>query len=386
MTSFSFKNRLLVLRYSRLGRIPPALAAVQVLHEAGLPLVVIEFGRGNLRDESTADPIPRRRYRAVSLLGIPDGGKTLLDVLFAFLRIGLSILKEGRPRLIFSHGLYEQWLAYLLYKIWGIPYVAAVHEILEPKELSRLNRWFLRREGKILRSAEFLIFPEANRALFYQRRYDLRNPIHIVFNCPRLHSEPGVSPRSQWNVPKKASVLGYLGGIGRENFLEETIQAVVLMPNVYFLYWGWGDASYLERLKQLAAPAADRIRWMGTVNEEKWNVLKGWNAGLCLYRSKLLRLQMAATASNKLFECLSVGCPVVTTSAPDFESFLTQYPVGVAVKELTPAGISAALERLFADENGLRAKGEKGRDLFESHFHFEAQFERALNEFKKAFS
>ena len=344
MNGFSIKDKVVVLRFSRLGRIPPAQYAVELLHENHVPVEVVEFGADNEQTEWLPGPPAKRRLRSTPLPWINQGLRTLLDGLLVLLRLLLWISKEGKPKLIYAHGLYEQWVANLVFRLVEVPYAVAVHEVYEPDDLSLLNRIFLSGEKQALREAQFLTFPEPSRAEYYQRRYALKNKIYVVFNCPRRLRKEMASLRSTWSVPPGHRVVGYLGGIGRENYLREAVEAVLGLTGVHFLYWGWGDEEYLQELKRAAGPASDRIRWMGVAGEEKWAVLKGWDLGLCLYRPDLLRLKMAATASNKMFECLSVGVPVLTTNAPDFKKFLEENPVGYSAIDVSVGGIRRAIE------------------------------------------
>lgn len=386
MNGFSIKDKVVVLRFSRLGRIPPAQYAVEQLHENQIPLEIVEFGADNEQTEWLPGPPAKRRLRTIPLTGINRGVRTLLDVLSVLGRLLYWIATEGKPTLIFAHGLYEQWVANLIFRLVEVPYAVAVHEVYEPDDLSLLNRLFLSGEKQALREARFLIFPEASRADYYRQRYALKNDVFVVFNCPRRQRKEMASLRSTWNVPSGNKVVGYLGGIGRENYLKEIVEAVSTMPQVHFLYWGWGDDAYLAELQAAAGAASDRIRWMGVANEEKWAVLKGWDLGLCLYRPDLLRLKMAATASNKMFECLSVGVPVLTTAAPDFKKFLSENPVGYSTIDVSAGGIRQAITAALGDEMGLKAKGELGRERFLTSFHFEAQFSPVLAAFKRLYA
>ncbi len=386
MNGFSIKDKVVVLRFSRLGRIPPAQSAVQILSENLIPLEVVEFGADNDDNEWIAGPPAKRRIRTFPLPWLRGGLRTLFDVSATFLQLLLWIAREGRPRLFFAHGLYEQWVANLVFRLLNIPYAVAVHEVYEPDDLSLLNRLFLSGEKQALKEADFLIFPEESRAEYYTKRYGLKNQQFVVYNCPRLRKTEMASLRSTWAVPSDSMVLGYLGGIGRDNYLRETIQAVLDLPQVSFYYWGWGDQAYLAELEKLAEPASKRIRWMGVAGEEKWAILKGWDLGLCLYRPDLLRLKMAATASNKMFECLSVGVPVLTTNAPDFKKFLAANPVGYSVTDVSVPGIRRGIETALSQSSDLQAKGAMGRARYRDAFHFEAQFAPVLAAFKERFA
>jgi glycosyltransferase involved in cell wall biosynthesis len=379
-------GRILVLKLSRLGHVPPGWYGTEILAEAGLPITVLEFSSENQglkqREESLSSRFsryrlgPRRwlRYLPQSLRAIG----TLCSVAYFLIQ---SIRRADRPSFLIAHGLQEQVVALILHKLFRLPYAVHVHEVYEAHELRGLARVFFGLEGPSLREAELLIFPEKERAQIYSRRYHLKNRIHVVYNCPRLSRAKVLQPRrlrSEFNIPDDHLIVGYMGGVGRTNALIELVHALALVPKASLLVWGWADAKY--RAQILAARdqhrLADRVRLLGEV-EDKWGHLAGCDVLYCVYADTLLRTRHQATASNKFTEALACGVPVLAHASGGFPEALGATGGGIAVADLLPQSLAQALQRL-QDPQFRATLGKQGRTAFLSQYHYERQFAPVL--------
>jgi glycosyltransferase involved in cell wall biosynthesis len=388
-TRFSVRDKVLVLRLTRLGRIPPALSATEILVEEGFPVLVVEYGNIAEPKKRVDAKIPRLRLAWRWLAIFPRPLRPTLIFLAALARLGFACLTQGRPRLCIAHGLSEQTLAFCLHRVFGIPYVVHVHEVYDKNEVKGLNRFFLAVEGFCLRRAVFLLFPGAGRAELYRKRYRLEVPCEIVANCPRRRPAPGPNDpravlREALGVAPGAMVMGYFGGLGHYNALPDAIRAVARIPKLVFVLWGWGEKAYTDALRELArgVGAGDRVFFPGELPADKWGTLEGLDLGYCVYEPRLLRLRYAATASNKLMECLAAGVPVVTNRMEDFVEILDTCDVGVALPELSVAALAETLRTLCQDRLGLKRRSENGRRWHEERYHFENQFAGALTRFR----
>lgn len=385
--NFSLKGRLLVLRFSHLGRVPPAQYETELLAESGIGVVIVEFG--SVKGGRYIDaPLCKLRFPTQSGKVFPRKLRSAVAFLESASEVFSLVLKYSKPRLVVAHGLKEQCIAYLLRLFFKIPYVVHCHESMEPQELTPFNRLLLSLEGRILRKAEFTIFPESTRAEIYRERYKLVHPSHIVFNCARKHPTPTPCDlRALLQLPAEAFLLGYLGGIGEVNALELAIEALVENPTVYFLLWGWGDGAYVASLKSRAKElgVGERVLFLGELDEKKWDMLSALDASYCVYLQTVLRLKFAATASNKLFESMAVGTPVIVGNGQDFAHFLNEVPVGYALPELSANALVTVLKRCVGSPEELKEKGRLARELHESVYHYEAQFQKVLPQFSRFF-
>jgi glycosyltransferase involved in cell wall biosynthesis len=377
----SLKGKTVVLRHTALGRIPPALYSTQLLAESGFPILVLEFG-----EASPSLPKPQSRFERVRLAGLRTPVGPLLALLHAFGWLTLTTIFKGRPELLVAHGLQEQALAYFYSFLFRVPFTVHVHEPYQREELSRLNRLLFWMEPATLRQAKLTVFPEADRRALLQAKYSLKNPSLLAFNCPR--KRPTARPRAfrkELGLRGDDFILGYLGGIGELNALDLVIQTLPRLPKVHFLLAGWGDTIYLEGLRKLARTlrVGYRVHFYEPLDEDKWEWLSGLDAAYCVYRPLNTRAKHQATASNKLFEAMACGIPVVVGPGEDFTKLLAEGSFGVQLQALTPHALLKGISDL-AENSALRVQmGIEGRSLHQNRFHYENAFAETLVHYKQ---
>ena len=386
---FHLRDKILVLRLFRLGKLPPGLYSSEILVENGFPLLVLEYGNLSEPQTKVEGSLPRLRWASPWAAWLPQRVRSAAIWLGMLARLCFKLAREGRPRLLIAHGPQEQAAAYLCSLIFRFPFAVHVHEGTESTEkLTPFNRVLLRVEGIVLRRASFLIFPEASRARLFRERYRLTGPIFVVFNTPRLRARgPGLDLRKALGLPTNAMLMAYFGGIGPTNLIDEAVAALSGLPNLHFLVWGWGDESYLTLLKQTAERnhVEARLHLMGEV-EDKWQNLESCDVGYCVYRPDTFRTRHMGTASNKFTECLAAGIPMLTSGNDDFKQLVTTLEVGVCAPDLTVAGIRDGLHFLIYDRFGLQRKAQKGLAAHRTQFHYEHQFAPVLAFLRQRFA
>lgn len=372
------KDSILVLRVSRLGRIPPALFSTELLQESGLPTIVVEFGNLKETKRVVKETITKLRIDAPWAKWAPKKSQFPVILVWVILKLSFLFIKEGRPRVLVAHGIAEQFVAWVLSKVFWIPFVIHAHEIYDRQDVQGpISQFLLKMEKPIFKSAAFTIFPEKKRAQLYRERYQFKSPVFISANAPRLVPPPKPRDlRKAYQLNPESLIMGYVGGIGPTNLLEIAIQALSFNPSVVFLAWGWGDRDYLEQLNALAhcLGVSERFIHLGQLTEEKLQTLAGCDFSYCVYQPSLLRAKYEVTASNKFFEAMAAGIPSLISSNPDFYQFNRKYPVGVCAPSLTTEGVSAAMKTLVENPTLRKSLARNARQIFETQFHYEHQF------------
>ncbi|NDD03989.1 MAG: hypothetical protein EB078_03710, partial [Proteobacteria bacterium] len=299
------KDTILVLRYSRLGRIPPAQYATEILQESGLPVLVVEYGNFKETKKFVSESIPKLRLDAPLLRFLPTKFHSVTWVFSVSIRLSLLFLNRGRPKFIVAHGSSEQFIAWVLSRLFFVPYVIHAHEVFQEADVEGgFSRFLLKMEKWIFRGTSFSIFPGKKRAEVYQDKYQFKSPIFIAANTPRKRGVPKpLDLRAAYHLPKDSLIMGYVGGLGATNLLDLAVQALSLCPKVVFLVWGWGEKLYLEKLHALAHvfKVTDRFKYLGHLTDRKLETLAGCDLSYCVYHPGTLRLNYGAEASNKFF-------------------------------------------------------------------------------------
>ncbi|MBI4405227.1 MAG: glycosyltransferase [Deltaproteobacteria bacterium] len=372
---FSFAHKILLLRTFRLRHMPTAYYAAKLMSEAGLPVLAVEFGNVFEKKKRVLEDIPRYRIPTPWAALLPRKLRSSAIFFRVLSHLILKIVVFGKPKLMITHGLPESCLALALHRLFKIPFISHVHEVLEKASETPFNRWLMRFEGSALRQAEFLIFPEQGRAAAYRQRYHFQQAVYIAYNCPlRRRKQKTIDLRTQYRLSQQSLLMAYVGGIGETNALMEAIEAVASIPNLYFFLAGWAQKDYLELLKQKAATlkTGERVFFLGEI-EDKWSLLDNVDILYCVYRPLTLRTKHLATASNKLTEAMAAGLPVITTSNPDFKEIIDKYDIGICVKEIAPDDIAQAVQELCKPGEIMR----KSRNASHCHsevFNYEQQF------------
>lgn len=378
--TFSVHAKCLLLRLNRLGHLPGAAYAAEILQEHGYPILAVEFGAIHEPHPRVLGNIPKLRLQAAWVSRIPRRARPLAILLNALFHLVQLVREQGRPHLIISHGLQENWVALVLHLLFRIPFVAHVHEIYDHCELRGLNRLCFAFEGTALRRAEFLIFSESTRSKIYQERYRLTSPIWVVYSCPRLRTErKRVDLRSRHRLPASADLMLYLGGIGKCNGLEKAVEALVNLPGVYFLLVGWSDEKIKTVLTRIAQEkgVGSRLIWVGEV-KNKWEYFDNCDIAYCVYDSSRLRTRHVATASNKLMEAISAAIPVLAVEREDFDEIVRKHEVGLCIGDVSVTAITDGVLRLLSSPIRLRRMSLNAIRLHRQSFHYEAQFENVL--------
>jgi glycosyltransferase involved in cell wall biosynthesis len=84
-------------------------------------------------------------------------------------------------------------------------------------------------------------------------------------------------------------------------------------------------------------------------------------------------------ASNKAFDYLACGLPVLVSDLPDWRRMYVDTGVGLACDPDDPASIAAALQWFLDHPDKVRAMGERGRQRVLAEWNYEAQFAPVLS-------
>jgi glycosyltransferase involved in cell wall biosynthesis len=85
-----------------------------------------------------------------------------------------------------------------------------------------------------------------------------------------------------------------------------------------------------------------------------------------------------AIRSNKLFEYMAAGVPVIASDLPSWRGIVCGVGCGLVVDPHDPAAIAGAIERLLRDPEEAEAMGRRGRAAVESTFNWDGEAARLL--------
>jgi len=178
-------------------------------------------------------------------------------------------------------------------------------------------------------------------AAIFEEKYGL--PFAVVRNVPALHADALPLPAG-WQ-PAKGRILLYQGALNESRGIEQTLRALQQLHGLELWLAGEGDRSDALRRMAVELGVQDKVRFLGrlkpaelrSLTKAAWlglNVLE--NNGLSYYYS----------LSNKFFDYVQAGVPVLTMDFPEYRALNARHEVALLLDRLTPEKMVAAVQFL----------------------------------------
>ena len=249
---------------------------------------------------------------------------------------------------------------YLLSRLRRKPLVYDAHEYfteqygLKERKFS-YNTW-KRIEAHIVPKLKYLITVSDSIADLYYSEYGIKAVVvrNIAVSADDILP---VSKASLRIAGEDLLVVLQGAGIHQGRGAGELLDAIKITSNVHLLIIGSGDAMDEIISKADDKSLAGKISFIPRMPwREMMSYTKACDAGLSL--DKDLSVNQRFSLPNKLFDYISAGIPVISSSLPEVVKIVSEYDCGIIIKEVTPSDIADALVKL-RDDSSLRKKLKK---------------------------
>jgi glycosyltransferase involved in cell wall biosynthesis len=284
----------------------------------------------------------------------------------------------------------RQWGADWCYAsdLWSCPIArwaripVVYHEHDTPNEAGRLpRRLVLRNRAVVARRAVLSVLPNEERRSAFQTRFPAAKTLGVM-NCP-LRDE--VLARRESNPTDPSLVLYYHGSIVPERLPEAVIPALAQLPEFVRLrfagYETLGSRGYAAALmaRARATGLADRVEFLGKLPARAQLLSQMQNAHIGLSfvpeHPDDANLRTMAGASNKAFEYLAAGLPLLVTDRPEWRRMFVEPGYALPCDPADPAAVANAVRQLANSTEARLAMGESGRQRVLNDWNYETQFE-----------
>jgi glycosyltransferase involved in cell wall biosynthesis len=195
----------------------------------------------------------------------------------------------------------------------------------------------------------------------------------VLNNFPILHEL--ALARHRPPLAERDPVALYLGCNRPDRGLHHLVEAARLLPDdlgsTIRLVGEIRPAHLAEEIR--GVPWADRIEILPERRSRAWVAEQLSQAALGLALMPPLLNSNEGWRSNKLFEYMAAGLPVIVPDAPRWREITDRYECGLAVPAEDPAAIAAAISKLLRDSDLSARLGDNGRRAVESELNWEMQ-------------
>jgi glycosyltransferase involved in cell wall biosynthesis len=352
----------------------------RTLADAGYRVLAVgaryEVERSERRREGLVDVIEIRFGTRDRPLSRRQRMRTLLGIWTAVLRT--------RARVYHAHNIHTGPVAWLASRLNRAKLVYDGHEIYgeigptAPLEGRLPALVSLLVERFMVRHADVVVTTNESRAKVLRERHGV-DRIHVIGNVPQVVAE--VVPVNP-GYPADRHILLYQGGVyARSRAFQETVQALRILDDTDLVVIGFGRRQEIELVQRWAklAGVAEQVHFLGP---RKFDELIGTAAaatvGLVPIKPDSLNHYFGDT--NKLFEYLMAGLPVVASDLPEIRRVVTSGTphVGELFEPGSPESIASAVRRIVDDPASYAARRAQARAVALRSFNWEIEGRRLL--------
>lgn len=268
--------------------------------------------------------------------------------IFAMLQMGWAVL-AARPQVVHAHDVNMLPLAWLVSRFLRVPLIYDAHEISTGREgyqsFRGLVAWL---EKRIMPRAAGTITTTDARAKFFARAYGIARPV-VLQNRPRfLQTFQSNRLREELQLSEPWPIVVYQGGLQPGRGLQRLVEAAAGVSEAYFVFIGGGVLA--AELQSLAGQLdlTERVHFINTVPLAELPDYTA-SADIGVQPIENTCLNHFTTDSNKLFEYVQAGLPVVASDLPEIRRVVREHQLGLLVQPGDTASLVTALCALVGD-------------------------------------
>ncbi len=231
----------------------------------------------------------------------------------------------------------------------------------------------------VLQRAALVVVPNFERSRMLSARGTAGETL-VVWNCPSRSEVVPRHPRDASNVLRAV----YHGTIVPARLPLTIIDALARCRNRVELtvigYETIGAPGYARELLERAESLGigDRVTLAGILPRSKMlAVTSQSDIGLALMpmAGADINERTMAGASNKAFEYLAAGIPILIADLPDWRALYVERGVGLRADSANAASLASAFDWAFEHRDELSGMGELGQRVVEEEWNYEVQFD-----------
>ena len=368
--------------YAHPAAYPPVERAAEVFVDAGWQVRIVG-ARGTETDALATKPLSGVDVRLVSRAG---QGLVQKVRYVRFLLTCLTHLAWWRPDWVYVSDSFATPFG-VAATLAGARTLYHEHDAPIDEGHSRFVRAILAARGWLLRRARIVVTPNEQRSAAAAREGGGREVL-TVWNCP-ARAEVRAHAHRDPSAPLR---VVYHGSIGRDRPPAVIVDAMAAAGSDARLeiagYETVGSRGMVATIvaRAEALGVADRVAASGPMPR----VALLERAASCDLGLSLMPMSSPnfneitmAGASNKAFEYLACGVPIIVSDMPDWQRMFVDRGVAFAADPEDTTALTRILRHAAEHREELAAMGERGQQLIVREWNYETQFGRVIDEIER---
>jgi glycosyltransferase involved in cell wall biosynthesis len=230
-------------------------------------------------------------------------------------------------------------------------------------------------ENKNLRYVDFFSLPAKERSIYFSSR----TVDFILPNYPSIFMYEKFKPEM---IKKDVNVI-FQGRISPGHGLEAVIDIInqdIIDIRVSLTLKGIISRDYKNYLlSKISDEKLHRVKFVGyTDYEDLPKITSSCQIGLAIFQPKSFMHATLGSSSNKIYEYIACGLPIIYLGTEHFKEYLSNYPWAIDVDD-SPTSIAFAIQKIVNDYDEL---SKNAKNTFVSELNYEAYFDKAYAIFK----
>jgi glycosyltransferase involved in cell wall biosynthesis len=373
-------RRILYVQYTDPAAYPPIEHSSCLLADRGWEVLLL--GVANTLTCNLQFPLHPRVH--VKMMRFVEGGLRQKLNYLSFALYTVYWTWRWRPSWVYASDPLSCPIVSLVQKLTKINVIYHEHD---SPNFDGAQSWFMKKvfahRGRLARDAELCILPQRARLRKFLEATGRTKPALCVWNCPRVDEMVDTNANQDHEL-----IIYYHGSISRARLPTQVVVAASRFKGAVRVqvagYEVPGSIGYVEELIGLAAEngSADIIEALGTIprRQDLLHSAARAHVGLSLMPKKSddINMQQMVGASNKPFDYMACGIPLLVSSVPEWVSTFVDSGFAVACDPDDPDSIEAALRWYLEHPEQRREMGQKCKAKISEAWNYENEFASVL--------
>ncbi|AFY34226.1 glycosyltransferase [Calothrix sp. PCC 7507] len=375
------RQRIIYVQYTNPGGYPPLEHSSRILAQEGWEVRLL--GTGIFGTSALCFP-PHPKITVQLMPFCSSGWRQKLHYWLFSLWVLISTL-SWQPQWVYASDLLSSPVALLLSLLPYINVVYHEHDSPSTTENSFFIRCCLTTRKLLANRAKICILPNQQRVERFALDTSTQHNLFCLWNCP---AQAEAIPDRLGSQRNGLQIL-YHGSITPSRLPVAVLKALLMLPNTVQLrvigYDTVGHQSYTQQLKEIVEQIgiSNQVEFVAAM--PRYELLK-WcrecDVGLAFMPigDKDINMQCMVGASNKPFDYMACGLPLIVSDLPDWKQMYVEPGYGLACNPDDPESIATALQWYLEHRIEMRKMGEHGRKRILEEWNYEAQFKVVKNQ------